>query len=380
MLLATTGCMKSSEKDLQHAVDLIAVKWVPDHRTAICNAELKKEGNRIILKGETTIPEAKANIINALDSLHIKLIDSLLILPDTIVNPKYQGVVTLSVINLRKEPQHSSELVSQAILGTPVTILKSLNSWLLVQTPDSYIAWTEKSSVSIKSRAEMNRWKKSHKGIYLDNTGWVADTTLEAHGIVGDLVGGSIMEIAGETKDFFRIILPDGRTGYVAKNKIADFDTWKLSFQCTGEGVCKTAMTYMGIPYLWGGTSPKGADCSGFVQSVFFRNGLILQRDASLQALHGTPVDISDSYDRLVKGDLLFFGSENGGKPHVTHVAIYIGNKDYINAAGRVMINSLDSARENFSDYRLSALLFARHVIGTEENAGNVPINKHLMY
>ncbi len=104
----------------------------------------------------------------------------------------------------------------------------------------------------------------------------------------------------------------------------------------------------MGIPYLWGGSSPKGADCSGFVQSVFFRNGLILQRDASLQALHGLNVDISDGYDRLKKGDLLFFGSLVNNLPHVTHVAIYLGNKEYINSSGRVMINSLDSTRCEF--------------------------------
>ena len=96
------------------------------------------------------------------------------------------------------------------------------------------------------------------------------------------------------------------------------------------------ALTYMGIPYLWGGSSVKGVDCSGFVQSVFFRNGIILARDASLQALHGLPVDISDGFNRLKKGDLLFFGSKENGDSHVTHVALYLGNNEYINSSGRV--------------------------------------------
>jgi hypothetical protein len=251
---------------------------------------------------------------------------------------------------------------------------------VLVQTPDSYISWTEKSSVRLMSRTEMNNWMNARKGIYIDNTGWIADTIANNHGVVGDLVGGSIMEITGETKDHLRVILPDGRNGFVEKKQVFDFETWKASVQCTKESVCKTAMTYLGIPYLWGGASAKGADCSGFVQSVFFRNGIILPRDADMQALDGETVDISDGYDSLTNGDLLFFGSKKDGSTHITHVALYIGNNDYINAAGRVMINSLDPLKPNYNSARINSLLLAKRIINSEATIGTVPVRKHVLY
>jgi len=293
---------------------------------------------------------------------------------------KSMGLVTLSVINLRKEPNHASELVSQAIMGTPFKILKENDSWIQVQTPDNYIGWTQELSVKLMDQKEMDDWKKSPKVIYLENTGWLYDTTLERAGVVGDLVGGNILKITGESNGYVNLVLPDGRKGYADKQKVMNYDEWKNKNLCTAESVCKTALTYIGIPYLWGGSSAKGADCSGFVQSVFFRNGLILERDASLQAKHGLTVDISDGFKRLKKGDLLFFGSKENGISHVNHVALYLGNYEYINSSGRVMINSLDPTKINYNGSRMSTLLGAKRVIGVMNDPGIIQVNKHQLY
>ena len=129
-----------------------------------------------------------------------------------------------------------------------------------------------------------------------------------------------------------------------------------------------------------GVSASKGVDCSGFFQTVLSMNVLILMRDASLQALHGDMVDISNGFSQLRKGDLLFFGSKENSKPHVTHVAIYKGDNEYINSSGRVMINSLDTAETNFSKYRLNSLLAVRRIIGAGNDPGIVPVNKHLWY
>jgi cell wall-associated NlpC family hydrolase len=109
-------------------------------------------------------------------------------------------------------------------------------------------------------------------------------------------------------------------------------------------------------------------------------NGLILQRDASLQALHGSVIDISNGYSRLKKGDLLFFGSKVNENQHITHVAIYLGNMEYINSSGRVMINSFDSTQTNYNRKRKNSLLAAKRIIGVKNDPGIVPVFKHPWY
>jgi gamma-D-glutamyl-L-lysine dipeptidyl-peptidase len=198
--------------------------------------------------------------------------------------------------------------------------------------------------------------------------------------VIGDIVGGSILEKTGESGGFAAVSTPDGRKGFIEKQKVMNFNVWKSGVQCTEENICNSAFTFMGLPYLWGGSSSKGVDCSGLVQSVFYRNGYILQRDASLQAQHGRSVDISDDYKNIKKGDLLFFGTKKDNIPHVTHVGIYIGNKEYINSSGMVKINGLDSAKSNYRSYRLNLFLSARRVIGAAGDMGIVAISTHPWY
>jgi len=200
-----SGCNSSSITEIQCKIDRIADKWVPDQREGICNiTALNGNGGAIILQGETTIPKAKEEIIDTLSKPGIILIDSVLLFPDTLSNKKYMGLVSISVTNLKKSPCHQSELVSQAILGTPVMILKIKNSWLLVQTPDRYIAWAEKSSINMVSASEMNGWRQSDRLIYLNNAGLIYSATDES-GIIGDLVAGSIIVKTGESKGYNRV-------------------------------------------------------------------------------------------------------------------------------------------------------------------------------
>jgi cell wall-associated NlpC family hydrolase len=158
----------------------------------------------------------------------------------------------------------------------------------------------------------------------------------------------------------------------------------------TREGVVQTALQFHGIPYLWGGTSSKNIDCSGLVANAYFLNGTQLPRDGDLQSLCGREVSTRYTADGLEPGDLLFFGRKatEDQEEDITHVALYIGNGEFIHSAGwreRVSINSLDPARDNYIERYPEIYIRTVRIIGEEPNIGEEyrgfrPIYKNAFY
>jgi SH3-like domain-containing protein len=382
LLFFVTGCMPAVEKtdSLQMVIDSLSSLFVPDLRMGISDIKAHKGVNgSLVLAGETTSAHLRDELIKTLNKSGNKLTDSIVILPDTLADKKYCGLVTLSVINIRKFPDHRAEMVSQSVSGTPVRILKNKKSWFLIRTPDDYIGWVESLSVEPMTSAGMAAWKGSDRVIAIASSGWIYSSPDES-GIIGDFVAGCIFVREGVGQSYTKVRLPDGREGFIASRSLTGFNYWKDHVRCTGETIVSTASGFTGVPYLWGGTSSKGFDCSGFSQTVYYLNGIILRRDASLQALHGTKVDISEGYGQLKPGDLLFFGTKKNSGYHVTHVAIYEGDGEYINAAGRIIANSLDSTRINYNGYRENSLLESKRIIGVNNDPGIIPVREHPWY
>jgi gamma-D-glutamyl-L-lysine dipeptidyl-peptidase len=165
---------------------------------------------------------------------------------------------------------------------------------------------------------------------------------------------------------------PDGRTGFIAKEEAQVFEAWLAGAEDTPERIVATAKRFLGVPYLWGGTSSKGMDCSGFTKTVYYLNGVLLPRDADQQAAVGDSVDVPAGHMDLKPGDLLFFGSHaREGKPErVTHVAISLGGRRFIHSSADVHVNSLDPADSDYSDFRSVSFLRARRIIGAGEPSG----------
>ncbi|HVO72754.1 MAG TPA: C40 family peptidase [Ignavibacteriaceae bacterium] len=349
-------------------------KFAPDRRTAIFHITAGQADTRFILKGETNIPEAKEELIQKLNTAQI--VDSINVLPEAGLGDKIYGIINLSVANLRTKSFHQSEMATQALLGTPVKVLKKIKDWFLVQTPDLYISWLEGDGFFRADYSTVLSWNHSKKIIYTNDFGFSYSLPDENSQRVTDLVEGDILKYAGKETGFCKVVYPDGKTAFIKSADCTPFDEWLSKVNPTAENILKTAKLFMGIPYLWGGTSIKGMDCSGFTKTVFFLNGLILPRDASQQADIGEFIDTKNRLENLMPGDLLFFGEKGKDslKDKIVHVALYIGDGDYINASGKVRINSLSKNKPNYNAYRDDSFICARRVLSISDK--NAPDKK----
>ena len=341
-------------------------KFAPDKRTAVFNFESVESENNIIIKGETNISKAYSEFTKMMSDADIKFDNQIEMLPSEKLGEKKFGVINLSVANIRSKPDHPAELATQSILGTPIKILKKgEDGYFLVQTPDNYISWLDDDGFTFMNEEQWKEWISSPKVFYSKEYGFSYSEADVHSQTVSDLVAGNLLKIMGEESDFFLVNYPDERVAYVKKDEAKLFNDWYDSLKPSGETILKTAYRFMGIPYLWGGTSTKGMDCSGFTKTVYFLNGIILQRDASQQVNTGELVKTDDGWQNLQAGDLLFFGrkADENRKERITHVAIYIGDGDFIHAAGRVKINSFNPEKSYYSDYRKSGFIRAKRIL-----------------
>jgi cell wall-associated NlpC family hydrolase len=162
---------------------------------------------------------------------------------------------------------------------------------------------------------------------------------------VSDVVIGNLLKPVGRADGWLRVELPDGRAGYLEAVAAEDDRTWRSRRRATPENIAATARRFLGRPYLWGGNSPKGLDCSGFTQLVFGLNGIGLPHKASEQAARGTLVPFDRGFGQLRMGDLVFFGRPNtpGQSERVTHVGIFLEGGLVIHSAERVQVNRLEA-------------------------------------
>lgn len=350
-------------------------QFAPDKRTAL--VEIKHADvltNRYHV--QTTSKDAAKFVKNQLAAKSAEVKVSLF--PDSSVLAKPHGVVNLSLANLRTMPRHSAELATQLIMGTAVDILDLQSGDYRIRTPEGYIAWVPQYSITAMDEAEFKAWKEKDKIIYTKEFG-NAYSSVDADSLrVSDLIYGNILALNGTTDNYYHVSYPDGRQAFVRKDEATLFKDWLKSRQLSRENLIRSAKTMMGLPYLWGGTSVRGVDCSGFTKTAFYMNGYIIPRDASQQVLAGDNVDIMNAagdfdeqiaLEKLLPGDLLFFAASKGKNenPRVTHVAIYIGNGEFIHAAGAVRINSFLANRDNYDDFQTRTVVGAKRYIGSED-------------
>ena len=233
------------------------------------------------------------------------------------------GVCNLSLIPLRAEASDKSEMVSQLLFGDHFKILETTDKWVRILTGyDDYEGWID---------------RKQFATIDLDT--FVAFHNL--HNVLGLSINQQVVKVlANETLNLVAgSNLPDGENNQFHINGIeyrvqADcIKPDKANFDAQIENAAKF---YLNTPYLWGGRSAFGIDCSGFSQLVFKQFGIRLKRDAWQQAEQGEVVNF---LQEAKPGDLAFFDNDEG---RIIHVGIMLNDSDIIHASGRVKIDTID--------------------------------------
>lgn len=383
LILIASSCRdKTKAKSFEYLADNLKTYFVSDSRVDRFEIRHRSGFNGLYLEGYTTIPAAYDSLQATLANGFVVAKNNVRLLPDAAVGTKTAGIVKVSVANLRSKPGHSQELATQALMGTPLQVLDIQDGWYLVRTPDRYLAWLEPGAFVQMTSAEARRWLDGDLRVYNAKSGEVLespDTGLAPPNIISTIVLGSLVKFIGPGSGAYaEIELPDGTTGYLLNDDLADPQAWMKTDSLDVDFLLSTADNLAGRPYLWGGTSSNGLDCSGFTKTAYYLNGFVTPRDASQQVHAGTEVELTPDFSHLAAGDLLFFGRfRDDGSEKITHVGFYTGNGHFLHSGadnGRIMEQSFRPEDDNYAEHRLNTLMRARRL--SPGTPGVVPVGE----
>jgi cell wall-associated NlpC family hydrolase len=232
------------------------------------------------------------------------------------------AVVVQPVANMYSQPSLDADVVSQAIYGANVGLMERAEGWARIRTPDDYAGWVLltclRPGAPYAAAGRVAEVRSLFAHIYRE-----PDVT--RHAPLLTLPFEARLEVASEPKDnpkWARVRLPDDGSGWVQLGDLG-FDARPLAIP----RLLEFSRRFLGLPYTWGGTSSFGYDCSGFMQMLARRRGVLMPRDAQPQADWSglQPVERKD----LKPGDLLYFGSS---AKHITHTGMYLGEGKFIDA------------------------------------------------
>ena len=228
------------------------------------------------------------------------------------------AICNLAIIPLRAEPSDRSEIVSQVLFGEHFVILETQNQWSKVKLQfDDYVGWVDSKQYQVISQ-------KSYENLSKDAI----------------ILNADLVEYVSNTNNVFIPISLGASLSFLNNSDINkdnfEFEGTKITGIKPKSNIIPTAFTYLNAPYLWGGKTPFGIDCSGFTQMVYKLNGYKLLRDASQQATQGEALSFIEESE---PGDLAFFDNEEGT---IIHVGIIMENNYIIHASGKVRIDRLD--------------------------------------
>lgn len=274
------------------------------------------------------------------------------------------AIINVSCCNLRTTGDYDAGMESQALLGMPAKVIEG-GTWVKIETPDEYLAWVLKSSLVLVNKQQLDAWNQAPQVVVTSIYGFVYEKPSTSSQHVSDVVASNRLKLLGKTGSFYKVEYPDGRKGYISVKDAQKITDWRKAIKQDANSIIATGMKLNGIPYMWGGMSTKGVDCSGFIRTILYMHDIVIPRNASQQAKKGQHLEIEPDFSNLIPGDLVFFGRKaTEDKPaHVSHVGMYIGNQKFIHSLGWVHVSSFNPADPEYDEYDLNRLLWAQRVL-----------------
>ncbi|MCF7823493.1 MAG: C40 family peptidase [Candidatus Marinimicrobia bacterium] len=350
LLISLSACTHSrystKQADIQELISEANSSFYLDSRIWYQNIHAEVSRKTITLTGEAFFKIPVNGIIKSLKKAGFeqKVVDQVSYLPESFPEDKAFGIVIVPYVMSRYKPVNVKQEGTELLYGEAVRLIRDSDPYYQVQSATGYLGFIPKNSIRTVKLEEWVRYHQAEQAIFDQDVELKNGFQIKRGTRLPFLMNGNILLANGDEValygDSYHVI-------NAASNPLR-------------QKIIKTSEQYLDLPYVWGGRSSDGLDCSGFVMQSYGLNGLHLPRDTDEMSNVGRIIGLPGWMDSMLPGDLLFFA---GSRRLVTHVAIYIGDDHVIHSLGEgVQIHSLNPEDEDYSENLDRSFIFAKRI------------------